>query len=102
MPGDPTQFTPGEQTRLRQAQLGHPSGAGLAEQIIGVDENLDLRQRSNLIELDRQLHTQWRLGRNFVLGWTPQGLQLLLLVVPHRRLCPGSRRARSQRRGIGE
>ncbi len=86
MPGDPTQFTPGEQTRLRQAQLGHPSGAGLAEQIIGVDENLDLRQRSNLIELDRQLHTQWRLGRNFVLGWTPQGLQLLLLVVPHYRI----------------
>ena len=31
----------------------------------------------------RALHRLWGLGRNFVLGWSPMGEQLLLLVVPH-------------------
>ncbi len=61
-------------------------GNSLAEQIIGFDGPLNLRQRSNLIELDRQLHAHWGLGRNFVLGWTPQGPDVLLLVVPHYRI----------------
>ena len=65
---------------------GHPTGAGLAEQIIGLDENLNLAQRSNLIDLDRQLHAHWNLGGNFVLGWTPHGPDVLLLVVPHYRI----------------
>ena len=44
---------------------------------------LDLEERSNLIELDRQLHTHWGLGRNFILGWCPHDQGILLLVVPH-------------------
>ncbi len=46
-------------------------------------QGLDLKERSNLIELDRKLHEQWSLGRNFVLGWCPFGSGVLLLVVPH-------------------
>jgi len=38
---------------------------------IGLDRQLDLRQRSNLIELDQQLHELWSLGKNFILGWCP-------------------------------
>jgi hypothetical protein len=44
---------------------------------------LDLEERSNLVELDRQLHAHWSLGRNFILGWCPHDQGVLLLVVPH-------------------
>lgn len=49
----------------------------------GPDLDLDLRQRSNLLELDRQFYAHWNLGQNLVLAWspTPDGVQLL--VVPH-------------------
>lgn len=50
---------------------------------IGIDEPLELRQRSNLIELDRQLNDQWSLGKNFILGWAAARSGVLLLVVPH-------------------
>lgn len=46
-------------------------------------DEMDLRQRGNLIELNRRLHEQWSLGKNFVLGWTPKGPGIQLLVVPH-------------------
>jgi hypothetical protein len=48
-----------------------------------VDPELDLRQRGNLLDLDRQLHTHWGLGRNLVIAWCPYETGLLLLVVPH-------------------
>ncbi|RMF97337.1 MAG: hypothetical protein D6727_05660 [Gammaproteobacteria bacterium] len=82
MPADPTPPRPA----TTAPPLAHPAGAGLAEQIIGLNADLDLRQRGNLIELDRQLHAQWRLGRNFVLAWSPRASQVLLLVVPHYRI----------------
>jgi hypothetical protein len=44
---------------------------------------LDLRTRSSLLDLDRQLHAHWGLGRNLVLAWCPADAGLLLLVVPH-------------------
>jgi len=47
------------------------------------DTDLDLRQRSNLVELDRHLHEQWGLGKNFILGWSAHDAGVLLLVVPH-------------------
>src|SRR5690606_7398366 len=49
----------------------------------GTMDNLDLRQRGNLHELERALHTHWNLGRNLVLGWCGDGNGVLLLVVPH-------------------
>ena len=39
---------------------------------VGLDEQLDLRQRSNLLELDKHLHALWSLGKNFILGWAPR------------------------------
>lgn len=54
-----------------------------AAAFVGLDEHLDLRQRSNLIELDRQLHTMWSLGKNFILGWHPTDDGIELLVVHH-------------------
>jgi hypothetical protein len=50
---------------------------------VGLDRRLDLRQRSNLIELDRQLHDLWSLGKNFILGWCPTINGIDLLVVHH-------------------
>lgn len=49
----------------------------------GPELSLDLRQRSSLLELDRQLYAHWSLGQNLVLAWSPirQGVQVL--VVPH-------------------
>jgi hypothetical protein len=46
-------------------------------------DTLSLAERSNVIELDRKLHTQWELGRNFILGWAPQDTGIELLSVPH-------------------
>jgi hypothetical protein len=46
-------------------------------------EALDLRQRSNLAEIDRQLYAAWGLGRNLILAWAPVEDGLRLLVVPH-------------------
>lgn len=62
-----------------------PPGAGAdgVAHLLGLDESMDLRQRGNLLELDRALHRLWGLGRNFVLGWAPADRDLLLLVVPH-------------------
>jgi hypothetical protein len=50
---------------------------------IGLDRRLDLRQRSNLIDLDRQLYELWSLGKNFILGWCPTADGIELLVVHH-------------------
>jgi hypothetical protein len=50
---------------------------------IGLDRRLDLRQRSNLIDLDRQLYELWSLGKNFILGWSPTADGIELLIVHH-------------------
>ena len=46
-------------------------------------DELSLAERSNIVELDRNLHTQWGLGRNFILGWCGTGAGIELLIVPH-------------------
>lgn len=51
--------------------------------LFDLDRQLDLRQRGNLIELDRQLHELWSLGKNFILGWCPTKTGIELLVVHH-------------------
>lgn len=50
---------------------------------VGLGQQLTLRQRSNLIELDRRLHELWSLGKNFILGWCPSADGIELLVVHH-------------------
>ena len=53
------------------------------DQLAGFATEMGLRQRSNLVHLERCLHEQWSLGQNSILSWTPLDEGILLLVVPH-------------------
>ena len=53
------------------------------DQLAGVAQNMDLRQRSNLVYLEQCLHRHWSLGQNNILSWAPLDDGLLILVVPH-------------------
>ena len=48
-----------------------------------IASQLTLKQRSNLIYLDKCLHELWGLGRNFILNWCPEDEGITLLVIPH-------------------
>ena len=48
-----------------------------------ITHEMSLRDRSNLIYLDKCLHTLWGLGQNVLLNWCPRDDGLVLLVVPH-------------------
>ena len=53
------------------------------DQIAGVAHEMGLRQRSNLVHLEAELHRHWSLGQNNILSWTPIDDSILILVVPH-------------------
>jgi hypothetical protein len=53
------------------------------DQLAGLAQEMDLRQRSNLVYLDSCLYQHWALGQNTILSWTPLDDGLLILVVPH-------------------
>ncbi len=44
---------------------------------------MGLRQRSNLVHLERSLHEYWSLGQNNILSWAPLDEGILILVLPH-------------------
>lgn len=46
-------------------------------------ESFSLRDRSDLILLDKRLHEHWRLGQNVILNWCPERNGIWVLVVPH-------------------
>lgn len=46
-------------------------------------EELSLRDRSDLILLDKRLHEHWRLGQNVILNWCPEPRGITLLMIPH-------------------
>lgn len=48
-----------------------------------ITDEMSLRDRSNLIYLDKCLHTLWGLGENVLLNWSLSGEGIDLLVVPH-------------------
>jgi len=48
-----------------------------------ITHEMSLRDRSNLIYLDKCLHTLWGLGENVLLNWCPRDDGIALLVVPH-------------------
>jgi hypothetical protein len=48
-----------------------------------ITDEMSLKERSNLIFLDRCLHEQWGLGQNVILNWCPAGDGITLLVIPH-------------------
>jgi hypothetical protein len=53
------------------------------DQLAGLANEMGLRQRSNLVHLERCLHQEWSLGANSVLSWCPLDEGILVLVVPH-------------------
>ena len=53
------------------------------DQLAGLASEMGLKQRSNLVHLERCLHTEWSLGQNSILSWTPVDDGILVLVVPH-------------------
>jgi hypothetical protein len=53
------------------------------DQLAGVAREMGLRQRSNLVQLETELHRHWSLGQNNILSWTPLDDSILILVVPH-------------------
>ena len=48
-----------------------------------ITDEMSLKERSNLIFLDRCLHERWGLGENVILNWCPEGDGIALLMVPH-------------------
>ncbi len=53
------------------------------DQLAGLAQEMGLRQRSNLVQLERSLHRHWSLGQNNILSWAPLDEGVLILVVPH-------------------
>lgn len=53
------------------------------DQLAGYASDMGLRQRSNLVQLERSLNDLWALGQNSILSWTPLDEGVLVLVVPH-------------------
>ena len=53
------------------------------DQLAGLAQEMGLRQRSNLVHLERSLHQHWSLGQNNILSWAPLDEGVLILVVPH-------------------
>ena len=48
-----------------------------------ITDEMSLKERSNLIFLDRCLHEHWGLGQNVILNWCASGDGLDLLLMPH-------------------
>jgi hypothetical protein len=48
-----------------------------------ITDEMSLKERSNLIFLDRCLHEKWGLGENVILNWCAEGDGIGLLIVPH-------------------
>jgi hypothetical protein len=53
------------------------------DQLAGLAQEMPLRQRSNLVHLERCLHDHWSLGQNNILSWATLDEGVLILVVPH-------------------
>ncbi len=53
------------------------------DQLAGLAQQMGLRQRSNLMQLESMLRSHWSLGQNSILSWTPLDQSVLILVVPH-------------------
>lgn len=53
------------------------------DQLSAITDEMGLKERSNLIFLDRCLHQLWGLGQNVILNWCPDGDGITLIVLPH-------------------
>jgi len=53
------------------------------DQLAGLVQQMGLRQRSNLTQVETALRNHWSLGQNSILSWTPLDQSILILVIPH-------------------
>jgi len=53
------------------------------DQLAGLAQQMGLRQRSNLTEVEKAFRDHWSLGQNSILSWAPLDQSILILVVPH-------------------
>ncbi len=53
------------------------------EQLPGLSGEMELRERSNLLDLEKSLYRLWSLGQNNILTWAAFDTDVLVLVVPH-------------------
>ena len=53
------------------------------DELAGLAQQMGLRQRSNLVHLEKSLHSHWSLGQNNILSWAPVDDGVMVLVVPH-------------------
>src|SRR5690606_31058015 len=51
--------------------------------LASITSEMSLKERSNLIFLDKCLHEQWGLGKNFILNWCAEGDGITVLIIPH-------------------
>ncbi len=59
------------------------SVVGYSDALSAITEDMSLKERSDLIMLDRALHEHWGLGQNVILNWCSEGDGLSLIVIPH-------------------
>lgn len=57
-----------------------------------ITDEMSLKERSNLIFLDKCLHEQWGLGQNVLLNWSAVEDGIVVLVVPHYAIAGYARR----------
>jgi len=58
-------------------------GSSYLDALSAITDEMSLKERSNLIFLDRCLHELWGLGQNVILNWCPDGDGISLIVIPH-------------------
>ncbi len=53
------------------------------DQLAGLAQQMGLRQRSNLTQVEKAFRSHWSLGQNSILSWAALDQSILILVVPH-------------------
>jgi hypothetical protein len=66
-----------------------------------ITAEMSLKERSDLIYLDKCLHRLWGLGQNVILNWCPEPEGISLLVLPHYAVAELSRSSTALEHGIG-
>jgi hypothetical protein len=59
------------------------SAGSYLDNLSTITDEMSLKERSNLVHLDRCLHELWGLGQNVILNWCASGDGITLLVIPH-------------------
>jgi len=81
---DPPSFPTCEKMNNRDSGVFRLASVGsYLDALSAITDEMSLKERSNLIFLDRCLHDLWGLGQNVILNWCPDGDGIGLLVIPH-------------------